>query len=229
MALSTTPAKHPSKDVNLSGQDVKLTALIPDHAESLFPNISGSQNDRLWIYMPYGPYSTLQTFQSDIATKSLSQDPVFYAILSKTNSQPIGHAALMRIDTRNRVIEIGHVLYSPSLQRTRAATEVQYLLLKYCFEELGYRRVEWKCDARNEPSKKAALRLGFKYEGTFRQHMIIKGENRDTAWFAILDGEWDVVKGALQEWLQLGNFDKEGKQRRALEAIRQGPLGSASV
>ena len=226
MPLSTTPAKCPDKSIALRGKDINLVGLQATHAKSVFQLCSGTNTAHLWAYMPVGPYDTADAelvFNSDFERKINSSDPVFYAIVS--NREPdkvLGHAALMRIDTTNRVIEVGHILYTAQLQQTRAATEVQYLLAKYVFEELGYRRYEWKCDSLNEPSRKAALRLGFGFEGIFRQHMIVKGRNRDTAWFAMLDGEWPVVKRGLEAWLEKANFDENGKQVKGLKELREG-------
>ncbi|KAL9091285.1 MAG: hypothetical protein Q9165_004919 [Trypethelium subeluteriae] len=226
MALSTAPARYPDKIIVMHGKDINLVDLQPSHAKSLFRLCSGTNNSYLWAYMPVGPYDHAGAeldFNSDIQRKASSSDPIFYAIVSSREPDNVlGHAALMRIDTTNRVIEVGHILYSPPLQQTRAATEVQYLLAKYVFEELGYRRYEWKCDSLNEPSRKAALRLGFGFEGIFRQHMIVKGRNRDTAWFAMLDKEWPVVKTSLETWLDEGNFDESGKQKRSLKELREG-------
>jgi RimJ/RimL family protein N-acetyltransferase len=138
-------------------------------------------------------------------------------ILSPTSSgRALGYAALMRIEPKHRVIEVGNIVYARALQRTRGATEAMYLLARYVFEDLGYRRYEWKCDALNEPSRRAALRLGFSFEGVFRQHMTIKGRNRDTAWFSILDSEWPLRKHAFERWLAPSNFDPEGRQKTSL-------------
>jgi RimJ/RimL family protein N-acetyltransferase len=137
------------------------------------------------------------------------------------HTMPMGIVCLMNIVPSNRCFEIGHVVFSPLLQRTTAATEAIYLLMKHCFEDLNYRRVEWKANNLNEPSKRAAVRLGFVPEGIFRKHMIVKGRNRDTAWFSVVDDEWAVVKGGLEGWLEKGNFDGEGKQVRKLEEIRK--------
>ncbi|KAI9660025.1 MAG: hypothetical protein M1821_001377 [Bathelium mastoideum] len=228
MALSTSPAKHPSKDVPLRGTDIALIGLAPHHAPSLFPLCSDSTNAHLWTYMPLGPYDTANAetvFSSDIRLKADSKDPLFYAIVSNQDpEQVLGHASLMRIDPSNRVVEIGHVLFTAALQKTRAATEVFYLLFRYAFDDLGFRRLEWKCDALNEPSRKAAQRLGLVFEGVFRQHMIVKGKNRDTAWFAMLDGEWPVMRKGLEGWLEEGNFDQNGKQRKSLREMREASL-----
>ena len=141
---------------------------------------------------------------------------MFFSILDAGSGRALGHATLMRIEPRHRVIEVGHILYSRALQRTRGATEAMYLLARYVFEELKYRRYEWKCNALNEASQRAALRLGFTFEGIFRQHMIVKGENRDTAWFSMLDSEWPLRKAEFERWLSPLNFDESGRQRTRL-------------
>ena len=176
--------------------------------------------------MPDGPYRDLPTFQTAITTKSSSVDPFFYAIIdacknSPTSGNPIGYITLMSITPANLTLEIGNVMFSAALQRTTGATEAIYLLLKHAFEDLGYRRVEWKCNALNGPSRRAAVRLGFSYEGTFRQHMIVKGRSRDTAWFSVLRDEWDggIGKG-LEKWLEEENFGEDGRQKRSLREMR---------
>lgn len=167
------------------------------------------------------PYRSLEDFQKAVTTKAESKDLVFSAIINNHNQKPVGWACYMRIDPNNRVIEVGNILFSPSLQRTKAATEAMYLMMKHAFEDLGYRRYEWKCDNLNGPSKRAALRFGFTFEGVFRQHMIYKGRSRDTAWFSIVDTEWPMVKKAFEKWLDDSNFDDHGKQLRRLEALRE--------
>lgn len=182
--------------------------------------------------MPDGPYPDLPTFQTAITTKSTSTDPLFYAIIdagknTPTSGKPLGYITLMRITPAHLTIEVGNVMFSAALQRTTGATESVYLLIKHAFEDLGYRRVEWKCDALNGPSRRAAVRLGFTFEGVFRQHMVIKGRSRDTAWFSVLRDEWEGgVGGGLERWLEEGNFGEDGGQRRSLgevmgEAIRK--------
>ncbi|HEY1493772.1 MAG TPA: GNAT family protein, partial [Candidatus Solibacter sp.] len=146
------------------------------------------------------------------------EDPLFFTILDAASGEPAGYCSLMRIEPAHRVIEIGNILYLPRLQRTVGATEAMYLMARYVFEKLGYRRYEWKCDALNAPSRRAALRYGFTFEGIFRQHMLVKGKNRDTAWYSMLDTEWGERKRAFEDWLDDGNFDSEGRQKRALSA-----------
>ncbi|KAL2832217.1 acyl-CoA N-acyltransferase [Aspergillus pseudoustus] len=223
------PAKPPSRPV-LRGRTVTLVPLQPSHASPLFPILNNDKPEQkaLWAYMPEGPYNDLAHLEKDLSAKSASADPLFFAILDNNNDsrdddlsgRPVGYIALMSIFADHRRLEIGHVTFSKLLQRTTGATEAVFLLLKYSFDVLGFRRVEWKCNNLNEGSKRAALRFGFQYEGLFRQHMVVKGANRDTAWFSILDREWGVVKEGLETWLKEENFDAEGKQVRSLDEIR---------
>jgi RimJ/RimL family protein N-acetyltransferase len=169
--------------------------------------------------MPQGPFSSLEEFRGSIKQWIDADDPQIYAIVDKQNGKLVGRLGYLRIDVANRVIEIGHIVYSPSLQRTTQATEVFYLLAKKAFE-CGYRRLEWKCDTHNAASRRAALRYGYTFEGIFRQHMIRKGRNRDSAWYSILDKEWPNRKAALEDWMDPNNFDEAGGQKRTLEKVR---------
>ena len=178
----------------------------------------GRKNPSLWRYLFNGPYTDEAEFRAWLEGREKSEDPLFFTILDRKADTPAGYCSLMRIEPAHRVIEVGNILYLPSLQRTAAATEAMYLLARYVFEDLGYRRYEWKCDSNNSPSRRAALRLGFTFEGIFRQHMIVKGKNRDTAWFSMLDTEWEDRKRAFETWLDPANFDAEGKQKSALSA-----------
>lgn len=178
-------------------------------------------SDTLWAYLPYGPFADSAAFESFAERTYGGEDPLFHAIVPISSGKAEGVAALMRIDPPNGVLEIGHICLGPSLQGTRAATEAYHLLFRHIFEELGYRRLEWKCNDANAPSKRAAERLGFTYEGLFRQHMIVKGANRDTAWYAILDSEWPALSKAFETWLAPENFDAEGRQRRSLASMRE--------
>ena len=153
--------------------------------------------------------------------RARSEDPLFFAMLEKSSGDAVGYAAFMRIEPAHRVIEVGSILFTPRLQRTVGATEAMYLMARYVFEDLGYRRYEWKCNALNAPSRRAALRLGFTFEGIFRQHMIVKGRNRDTAWFSMLDSEWPKRKAAFERWLDPANFDANGRQRVSLSALNR--------
>jgi RimJ/RimL family protein N-acetyltransferase len=203
--------------VAMNGQYVDLVPLTPDHTQDLW---DGSRDPALWDYLFDGPYDNYADFAASIAKKSQGNDPVFFALLDRTTGKALGCASYMRIEPAHRCIEVGSILYTTALQRTVAATEAMYLMAKYVFEDLGYRRYEWKCNALNEPSKRAALRLGFSYEGLFRQHMIVKGKNRDTTWFAMLDTEWPSRKAAFEQWLAPANFDATGKQLRPLTHFR---------
>ena len=184
--LTGTTDRPQRKDIE--GSSVRLVPLSArEHGESLWAGSGGAENDALWRYVFEGPFLSREPFDRHLEAKEGCADPLYYAILDARSGRALGHAALMRIEPKHRVLEVGSILYTPLLQRTRGATEAMYLLARYVFEELKYRRYEWKCNALNEPSRRAALRLGFTFEGIFRQHMIAKGENRDTAWFSMLD------------------------------------------
>jgi RimJ/RimL family protein N-acetyltransferase len=205
--------KRPERVV-LPGRHVTIVPLdAAAHAAVLY---AGSKDAQLWRYLFNGPYTDAPEFRAWLDGREKSLDPLFFTILDGATGAPAGYCALMRIEPAHRVIEVGNILYLPCLQRTAGATEAMYLLARYVFEELGYRRYEWKCDALNEPSRRAALRLGFTFEGIFRQHMIVKGKNRDTAWYSMLDTEWGDRKRAFEEWLDPANFDSEGRQRTKL-------------
>lgn len=214
--VESHPAKRPERVV-LEGRYVSLAPLnSEEHGDALWQAVGGMEKAALWDYMPDGPFPDRASFNTVLAAKSASEDPFFFAILDRGTGVATGHASLMRIDPKNRVIEVGGIMYSPALQRTRGATEAMYLMARHAFEDLGYRRYEWKCNSFNEPSRRAALRLGFQFEGLFRQHMIIKGRNRDTAWFSILDSEWPARSEAFERWLDPANFDDDGRQRTRL-------------
>lgn len=214
----------------LPGRTILLEKLEPKHADDLFNLVGGNEASRAWLwdYMPDGPYSDLNSFRDAIATKSVSNDPYFFAVIDKcttkpTFDKPIGFLSLMSITPDQLTVEIGNVMLSSALQRTTGATEAMYLLARHAFEDLQYRRLEWKCNSLNAPSRKAALRLGFTFEGVFRQHMIVKGRSRDTAWFSMLKEEWEGgVKVAMQDWLAEENFNEDGSQKRGLHDIRSG-------
>lgn len=198
------------------GRYINLEPLHPAmHADSIWEATSGAANDHLWDWMPYGPFSRAD-FDAFMARSAASPDPLFYAVHDQALGRATGHCTLMRIDAPNRVIEVGGIMFSPLLQRTRGATEAMYLMARHVFEDRGYRRYEWKCNNLNLPSKKAAVRLGFTFEGIFRQHMIVKGKNRDTAWYSMLDSEWPERKARFERWLEPGNFDEQGQQKSPL-------------
>ncbi len=169
-------------------------------------------------YLPPGPQDR-EAFGQWLDHAAAAVDPLFFATVDAASGRCEGRQALMRITPEHGVIELGHILWGPRMARTRLATEAFYLAASYAFDELGYRRLEWKCHAHNEPSRRAAERFGFTYEGTFRQHVIFNGRNRDTAWFAILDGEWPALREAFEAWLAPGNFGEAGEQRQRLRAF----------
>ena len=218
--VDSHPARRPER-VTLKGRFVTLAPLDADaHAEALYQGSNGDEaRDRVWTYLPDGPYRSLDEFRANIENKARSADPLFFAVIDNASGRAVGYQTLMRIDAPNRVIEVGNVMYTPAMQRTAGATEAQYLFGRYVFDEIGYRRYEWKCDALNAPSRRAAQRFGFAFEGIFRQHRIVKGRNRDTAWFAMLDSEWPARKSAYERWLEPDNFDSQGRQKRKLSEL----------
>jgi RimJ/RimL family protein N-acetyltransferase len=173
-----------------------------------------------WTYMPdyMGPHRTLAEWRAWLEIAAASADPLWHVIVDTRSGSEAGLAAYLRMDAASGSIEVGGLLYSPQLQRTPVSTEAMYLMMRRAFDELGYRRYEWKCDALNAPSRAAALRLGFTYEGIFRQHMVYRGRSRDTAWFSITDGEWPKLRARFERWLSPGNFDGDGKQKANLSA-----------
>jgi RimJ/RimL family protein N-acetyltransferase len=212
-----SPAPRPGPVV-LKGRYGHLEKLSPEHAAELWSVFAG--HDRVWTYISAdGPFANFETFSAFIAKRAAATDPFAYAIVDP-GGHLVGYFTLLRIVPEMRVIEVGHVLYSPALQRTPLGTEAQYLLAKYVFETLGYRRYEWKCDALNAASRRAALRYGFTYEGTFRQSMINKdGRNRDTAWFSMLDREWPLRRRNFERWLAPENFGQDGRQKVSLSDL----------
>ncbi len=215
------PAARPPRSA-MNGRLVRLEPLdAARHGRALFEAFSEDREGRNWTYMPVGPFADQESFDAWLETAEQSQDPLFFAILDAASGRAMGFASFLRIEPATGVIEVGFISFSPQLQGTAAATEAMYLMMHRAFDELGYRRYEWKCDALNAPSRRAAERLGFTYEGTFRQATITKGRNRDTAWFSVLDSEWGDVKSAFQSWLDADNFNDEGTQVLSLETIRR--------
>jgi RimJ/RimL family protein N-acetyltransferase len=209
-------ARQP-EPVTLAGRYGAVERLNPArHGANLWDAVK--DHDRIWTYMAYGPFAHAAAFSDWLASREA--DPYFYAVVDPSG-RAVGFAALMSIRTEMRVVEIGNVLLSPALQRTPLATEAQFLLARYAFETLRYRRYEWKCDALNAPSRAAALRLGFTFEGIFRDHMIIKRRSRDTAWFAMLEAEWPARKAAFERWLAPENFNPDGTQKASLRDLHQ--------
>jgi RimJ/RimL family protein N-acetyltransferase len=205
----------------LEGRFCRVEPLDPDHhAEDLFAAYTADPEGRIWTYLPYGPFATLRDFRAWMEKTCCGDDPLFHAVVEKISGKALGVASYLRIEPAVGVIEVGHINYGPALQRTPAASEAMYLLMARVFDELGYRRYEWKCNALNDGSRAAAQRLGFTFEGVFRQATIVKGHNRDTAWFSILDGEWPEAKAAFESWLAPDNFDSEGRQKRGLGEMR---------
>lgn len=207
--------------VLLAGSYGRVEKLDPArHGPSLWDGVKGVP--AIWDYMPYGPFDSADAFHDWISERATLDDPYVYAVVAPDNCT-LGLAALMAIRPAMGVIEVGHIAYAPALQRTPLGTEAQFLLARYAFETLGYRRYEWKCNALNAASRRAAERYGFSFEGIFRQHMVVKGRNRDTAWFSILDSEWPARKAAFESWLAPENFDAQGRQRTALAALMTAP------
>jgi RimJ/RimL family protein N-acetyltransferase len=190
------------------------------HAADLFAAYALDKEGRNWTYLPYGPFAAFEDYRTWLEQDSRDDDPLRHVIIEHRSGRAAGVASLMRIDPPAGVIEVGGINYAPSLQRTPAATEAMYLLMRRVFDELGYRRYEWKCDALNAPSRAAAQRLGFRYEGMFRQATVTKMRNRDTCWFSILDSEWPALKVAFERWLDPGNFDAAGQQHQSLSRLR---------
>lgn len=208
----------------MAGRHVRLEPIDPEiHAEGLYALSHASQDDAwLWDYLPYGPFADLADFTGWLEGCSGSADPLVFAVIDLASGRASGMTSYMNIVPADGRIEIGQIWYAPQIQRTALPTEAMFLMFGRVFDELGYRRLEWKCNDLNEPSKNAARRLGFTYEGTFRQHMIVKGRNRDTAWFSILDSEWPAVRANMERWLAAENFDQDGKQRSSLSALNEG-------
>ena len=205
----------------LVGRYCTLEHLDPDtHADDLYAAYAAAPDDRDWTYLPYGPFPTPESYRAWATAAARSSDPRHYAVIDRATGRAVGTLSLMRQDPANGVIEVGNVVFSRSLQRTPISTEAQFLAMRHIFDDLGYRRYEWKCDGLNAPSRRAAERLGFTYEGTFRQAVVYKGHNRDTAWFALLDQDWPAVRDAFESWLDAANFDTDGNQLHALRTQR---------
>lgn len=214
-----TPRPRPPETV-MAGRLVRIERLDPArHGGDLFDAWSLDGDGRMWTYLGVGPFADQAACQAWLERIAPEPDPMFHAFIDLASGRAVGIGSYMRIDPPNGVIEVGWLTYSPLMQRTAVSTEVMYLMMARAFDELGYRRYEWKCNALNAPSRHAALRLGFTFEGVFRQHMIVKGRNRDTAWYSMLDTEWPKRKETFERWLDPSNFDAEGKQRVSLSAL----------
>jgi RimJ/RimL family protein N-acetyltransferase len=216
LPVDTAPAKRPGI-VTLQGRYGHLEKLERRHATDLWTAFAG--HDTVWTYISTdGPFANATEFSAFIGKRAAAPDPYAYAIID-ASGRAVGYLTLMEIRQQMRVIEVGHVLYSPALQRKPLGTEAQFLLARYAFETLGYRRYEWKCNALNAASRRAALRSGFTYEGTFRPHLIAKGRNRDNAWFSMLDSEWPARRRNFERWLAPDNFTTDGRQKTSLSAM----------
>jgi RimJ/RimL family protein N-acetyltransferase len=210
------PAPRPGP-VTLAGRYGRLERLNAEkHGPGFWEAARG--HDDIWTYLSDGPFADFASFAAWLKTVEQNEVRYHYAVIDKSE-RVTGTMSLMEIRPAMRVIEVGYIVYAPAMQRTPLATEAQYLLARYAFEELGYRRYEWKCDSLNAPSRRAALRFGFVYEGLFRQHMIYKARNRDTAWYSIIDGEWPARKRAFERWLAPENFTADGRQKQSLAAM----------
>ncbi|MBI1619689.1 GNAT family N-acetyltransferase [Aquamicrobium zhengzhouense] len=215
-----TPRQRPAVST-LEGRYVRLERLVPaSHGDPLYAASNTIDAEDRFRWLGEYPPDSREEFQGWLENASISDDPMFYAVIDKASGSVSGRQSFMRIDPAHGVIEIGAILWNPPVARAPAATEALYLFARHVFDDLGYRRFEWKCNAENEPSKRAALRFGFIYEGTFRNHMVVKGKSRDTAWFSMIDTEWPSLRNALEVWLEPENFDSEGRQRKRLEEIR---------
>ncbi len=216
-----TPRDLPTTEPLVGPRVTLVPTDVTGHALGLF-EATRAGDPALWDYLPWGPFPDESVFEQWLAR--FVADPGLHTetIVDQVSGRPVGSASFMRIDQANGVIEIGSIFLGPVIQRTAAATEALFLMMRHAMDDLGYRRLEWKCDAANARSMRAAERLGFIYEGTFRQHRVVKGRNRDTAWFSIVDGEWPTVRTALEAWLSPDNFDPDGDQLRRLEDIRSG-------
>ena len=219
--LHWVPAQTPPM-ITLAGRYVQLVKLDPQtHFDALYQAQSGPESDnRTWLYMGRGPFEDEAAFREYVELMASTDDPAAYTVIP-TNGDPAGVLTYMRIDEANGSIEIGHIWYGASIQRSPVTTEVVYLTAKHAFEDLGYRRFEWKCYDSNERSKRAALRFGFRHEGTFRNHLVVRDRNRDTAWFAMTNDDWPVIKNAFETWLDPANFDAHGQQIRSLTSLRE--------
>lgn len=204
----------------LDGDRCRLEPLSPDeHADDLWHANAEDTDGRMWDYMSNGPFTEFAEYRAWAEGAAASDDPLFFAIIDRATDKALGVASYLRIDPQNGVIEVGNIAYSPALQGSPLATEAMHLMMAHVFDNLGYRRYEWKCNSLNAPSRRAAQRLGFSYEGLFRNHMVVKGRNRDTAWFAITDQDWPDIREAHRAWLSADNFEEDGRQRRRLSAL----------
>ena len=212
------PAKHP-RNAHISGTTVILEPInISKHARELFDAYSEDKEGAIWDYLPYGPFSNFEAYAEWLSCITSEEDPTFFAIVRTSDNKAVGVAAYLRINQTDGSVEVGHLNYAPSLQRTKESTEAMYLMMKWAFEN-GYRRYEWKCNALNKKSRYAAQRLGFSFEGIFRQSNIVKGRNRNTAWFAVIDSEWSSLKKCYESYLSDSNYDGNGMHKTSLSEL----------
>jgi RimJ/RimL family protein N-acetyltransferase len=216
------PGRVPAR-TTLVGDDVILEPQDADkHAAALFEASHGSEEGlRIWDYLAVGPWADEKSFKAALRDQSTSLDPIFYTVCDKASGAPCGQISLMDIHPQNGTIEIGNIWFGPSLQRTRGATEALFIALAYAMDDLGYRRMQWRCNSLNVRSRNAARRLGFRFEGTFHNHLIFKGMNRDTTWYSILEDEWPEIRGILAKWLAADNFDNAGRARGSLAGMME--------
>lgn len=216
-AVDDTPRPLPARIAH-AGHSVRLEPLAPSHAADLWRAAAGAEAS--WTYLSYGPFDSETALRRHLARLAARHDPLFFAVVPAATGRARGWLSFMEMRPDDADIEIGHIWFSPALSRTRAATEAIAILMRHAMDELGYRRLTWKCDALNAASRRAAERLGFTFEGIHRNHRIVKGRSRDTAWYSVIDREWPVVRDALDAWLADANFDERGRQKRSLAAIR---------
>ncbi len=222
-AVSDWQPRPPPPRSAMQGRLCRVEPLsVEAHGQGLFDAYAEDREGRIWTYLGYGPFDSLAAFEDWLRATCLGEDPLFHAVVDGDSGQALGVASYLRIEPAVGVIEVGHINFAPRLQRSALATEALYLMMARVFDELVYRRYEWKCDALNDASCRAAERLGFVYEGTFRQATMYKGRNRDTAWYAVLDRDWPRLKAAYAAWLDPANFDAKGQQRQRLSALIKG-------
>jgi RimJ/RimL family protein N-acetyltransferase len=215
-----TPRPRPDAPA-LEGRWCRLERLDrARHGDDLYAASTAPGADDRFRYLFEAPPADRAAFDAWVTRAAAGEDPLFYAVIDTATGRAEGRQAFLRITPDHGVIEIGSILWGPRIARTRVATEALYLFARYAFDNLGYRRFEWKCDSRNEPSRRAALRFGFSFEGIFRQHMVVKGQNRDTAWYGMPDASWPAIKSDMEAWLDPANFDGEGRQKRSLAECR---------
>jgi RimJ/RimL family protein N-acetyltransferase len=218
--LGWTPPPPPGREP-MVGRYCRLVSLDPDrHAAELFAAFAGDTDGRSWTYLAYGPFESLESYTAWMTAFCLGNDPLFFAVIDSATELPVGVTSFLRITPAVGVMEVGHLHYSPGLKRSRLSTEAMFLMMERAFA-LGYRRYEWKCDALNAASRAAAERLGFVFEGVFRQATVYKGRNRDTAWYSVIDADWPALRVAFERWLDPANFDPDGQQRTRLSEWTQ--------